>query len=217
MTSNSKTVQSNQQGIHENLETLVKRHLLSNYRKPIQRHNQQAFQHFLSQTETIKQPRILDSCCGTGQSTIELAKRYPDHWVIGIDQSEHRLSRVVEQPKNLLLLQANCEDFWRLCVEASIRFEHHYILYPNPWPKKIHLKRRWHGHPVFPYLAKLSEDLTLRSNWPIYLEEFAESWFWLTGKRYSVESYEPENFMTLFEKKYALSGQALYQLKINAK
>jgi len=212
---NSRVVLSNQVGLHDKLEALVKRHINSEYQKPVQHHNRMAFEHFLNLSNKIEQPKILDSCCGTGQSSIELAKQYPDHWVIGIDQSKHRLSRVVEQPDNLLLLQANCEDFWRLCVQASVWFEHHFILYPNPWPKKIHLKRRWHGHPVFPYLAKLSGRLTLRSNWSVYLEEFAESWFWLTGNRYLVKDYKPEKFMTLFERKYSLSGQNLHQLLIS--
>jgi tRNA G46 methylase TrmB len=40
-----------------------------------------------------KAPLILDAGCGVGHSTIQLAREFPDHWVIGVDQSEDRLSR----------------------------------------------------------------------------------------------------------------------------
>jgi hypothetical protein len=79
----------------------------------------------------------------------------PDHWVIGVDQSEDRLSRKKPypdalMPTNLVFVRADLVDYWRLMAEAGIRLARHYILYPNPWPKIGHLARRWHAHPVFP-------------------------------------------------------------------
>ena len=211
---NSKAVDSNQPGIHENLEALVNKHVKTQYKKPYQIHNLAAFDQLkLFISETAHSGLILDSCCGTGLSSIQIARQNPDKLVIGVDQSEHRLSKSMDKlPKNVLLLQANCEDIWRLCAEDKIRFDQHFILYPNPWPKSVHVKRRWHGHAVFPVLAKISSCVEVRSNWGLYLEEFSYAWSILTSKTSDVQSLVVENPLTLFERKYHGSGQKLYRL-----
>lgn len=212
----SRSVNSNQTGLHIKLDALVHKHINTLYQKPIQLHNRQAFERFLDCVENQQyQSLILDSCCGTGLSTIRLALQNPDKLVIGVDQSESRLVRQNDGfnvPDNCLWLRANCEDFWRLCVGQKVEFEKHYILYPNPWPKSDHLKRRWHGHPVFPVLKQLSPVTELRSNWLIYLQEFGRAWELLTGNLNQVNRYTFEQPLTLFEKKYAASNQELYQL-----
>lgn len=212
----SKVISSNQSGIHEDLVQVVISHRDSRYQKPFQDHNLEAFERFFSAIQLERRPMILDSCCGTGMSSVNIAKEHPEHWVIGLDQSAVRLGKRDECPENLLLLRTNCEDFWRLCLENQISFEKHFILYPNPWPKKSHLKRRWHGHPVFDVLPKLSPNLELRSNWRIYLDEFALAWQLITGKTSRVESFTPENYLTLFEKKYHQSEQSLYRLLLES-
>jgi tRNA (guanine-N7-)-methyltransferase len=104
-------------------------------------------------------PLILDSCCGVGESSRLLARAFPNHYVIGVDQSASRLARgggrAAECPANLDLVRADVVDYWRLLHEAGVRLDRHYLLYPNPWPKIGHLSRRWHGHPVFPTLLEL--------------------------------------------------------------
>lgn len=220
MQNNSKEVTSNQDGIHRKLLTLVKKHCNSEYQKPYQKHNLQAFELFCQRVEKDA-PRglILDSCCGTAMSSIQLAKSNPDYLVVGIDQSYHRLNKEgVEnlKPDNCLLLRANCEDFWRLCVENKIDFVKHYVLYPNPWPKSAHLKRRWHGSPAFTSLNRLAPETELRSNWLLYLEEFSLAWKTLTEREFLVNEFEMSSPLTLFEKKYAASGQKLYQLIVQS-
>ena len=75
--------------------------------------------------------------------------------------------------KNVKLVRADLVDFWTLVYrDDSWKIHSNYILYPNPYPKSQHLKRRWHGHPVFPILLSLGGNLILRSNWNIYCEEF---------------------------------------------
>ncbi len=212
----SKSVYSEQSSVDKNLHNLVIKHRDNLYRKPIQAHNQLAFERFTK--AYTNQPLILDSCCGTAMSSVKLAKKFSKHLVVGIDQSKHRLNKqnnYLELPHNCLLLQTNCEDFWRLCLENNIYFDKHFILYPNPWPKTHHLKRRWHGHPSFVTLPKLSKSIELRSNWLVYLQEFAYAWQLLSEKRFEVNELKVSEPLTLFEKKYSASGQPLYQLKIS--
>ena len=153
---------------------------------------------------------MLDSYCGTGYSTARLAERYPDHLVVGVDKSAQRLARHVSSGGDYLLLRAECEPFWLQMVAAGLAVEHHYLLYPNPWPKSVQLKRRVHGHPAFPLLLALGGSLELRSNWQLYVEEFGLA-VQLAGGRGWVNQLAQGASLTLFEKKYRNSGHTLWQ------
>ena len=190
------------------------KHLTCSYQRPIPTIAQQTFTAVKAKIERVKRPIILDSGCGIGYSSQLLAEQHPEHWVLGIDQSVHRLAKAEQQkqPDNLLLIRANLIDFWRLAVAAKWILDKHYLLYPNPWPKKQHLKRRWHGHPVWPDLVALGGQLELRTNWLIYGLEMHRA-LELSGiEADSVESFSPETYLTPFEQKYHLSGQELYRL-----
>jgi len=209
----SKPVDSNQAANHARLEQIVRKHLEHPFRRPIASHTEAAFAEVQAKLACIERPIILDACCGTGDSSRKLAQRYPDHWVVGVDKSAHRLEkeRDTDTPENLIVVRADLNDFYRLAVKANWRPEHHYILYPNPWPKAEHLGRRWHGAPVFPDIIALGGRLELRSNWKIYLEEFAAA-LKVAGHQSRLEPYEPEQYLTLFEKKYHESGQQIWRL-----
>ena len=212
---NSRSIDSPQTGPHERLTEVVQRHMAHTFKKPIQAHNQEAFEK-LQQTVQQHSPKqiILDSCCGTGYSTYLLAKNHPDALVIGVDQSEKRLTKesdhLTQAPDNALYLRANCEDFWRLCQVNNIRFNKHYILYPNPYPKPSQLQRRWHGHAAFSALKDISEHIEVRSNWRTYIEEFSMAWQLLTEKKLPVTEIIDFEPVTFFERKYGESGQQLW-------
>ena len=93
------------------------------------------------------------------------------------------------QNDNVLLLRAELSDFWKCCLSSNqwqekICIYKHYLLYPNPYPKKSRLKSRFYAHPAFPLLMmtvqmdgglptdKEKEKLVVRSNWKGYLNEF---------------------------------------------
>lgn len=218
----SKKITSPQSSPHKRLTHVVSKHIENRYQKPFQHHNLIAFEELQKAiSEHGKTSFILDSCCGTGMSTALLAHANPNSLILGIDRSAKRLTKqsdntLFKKPENCLYLQADCEDIWRLCVENNLVFEKHFILYPNPYPKLEHLKRRWHGHPVFPFLRKLSSEIVLRSNWKLYLEEFSLAWSLLTkSEAIEVSTLDVQKPLTLFERKYAGSGQTLYELLIH--
>ena len=217
MQANSRIPSSAQTGIHEHLATLLERHRQSPFRKPYADYNRAAFAASLARREQVAPgaPLILDSCCGTGESSIALARAFPDHYVIGVDQSESRLTRGKPDspnlPPNLDLVRADLVDYWRLLHEANIRLARHYLLYPNPWPKIGQLARRWHGHAVFPTMLELGGVLECRSNWRIYLDEFCFAIETLTQHPAVCENYAPEQVLTAFERKYLNSGHPLYR------
>ncbi|WP_343814854.1 tRNA (guanine(46)-N(7))-methyltransferase TrmB [Colwellia asteriadis] len=225
-TGDSKAIITNQPGIHEKLNEVVEKHLSHPFKKPYQMHTEQAFnevnqavQAFLS--ENPQGEIILDACCGVGQSTRILAKKNPQALVIGVDKSAHRINRNVEgfeeleEQGNFHLVRADLNDFYRLVKAANWPVTKHYILYPNPWPKAKHLQRRWHGSAVFPQMTSIGQQLILRSNWRLYLEEFQQA-AGLVNLRGNIEALpvDVKNALTPFEAKYQASQQVCYQLSL---
>ena len=209
MHANSRQVTSNQSHLHPRLADIVRKHLANELHKPVAEHNARAYQTLCETMARDGRPLILDSFCGTGHSTVQIAQRFPDHLVVGIDKSADRLSR---QPEgDGILLQAECEDIWALLLQDGISVDHHFLFYPNPWPKSKHLKRRVHGHPAFRWLLQLGGCIELRSNWQVYVEEFAVAMH-LGGRRGLVQRVPDDApAVTLFERKYRDSGHALWR------
>lgn len=216
MYANSTVPHSAQTTVHEQLPILLARHVAAPYQRPIPEVARLAFAASLAGWDG-QRPLLLDAGCGTGASSLQLARQWPGHWVIGIDQSADRLARKKllpsgVWPENLVLVRANLVDWWRLAVEAGLRLDRHYLLYPNPWPKIGQLQRRWHGHPVFPLLPQLGGVLECRSNWPIYIDELGFALNWLTGCPVVRETLVPATeALSPFERKYRDSGQTLYR------
>ncbi|MGB2248344.1 MAG: tRNA (guanine(46)-N(7))-methyltransferase TrmB [Alcanivorax sediminis] len=218
MFANSREVQSNQDGVHADLEKVVRRHLASPWLAPVADFDCEAFDQACRwrQAHGPDLPLMLDSGCGTGRSSVRLAQSHPDALVIGVDQSADRLSKAERRfaplPDNLLLVRSDCAGLWRLMVEAGWQLARHQILYPNPWPKSAHLKRRWHGHPVWPAVLALGGELELRSNWRVYLEEVRAT-LALSHCQAVIQPLAGEGVpMTDFEEKYQASGQVNWQL-----
>ncbi|MGJ7456742.1 methyltransferase domain-containing protein [Halomonas sp. MA07-2] len=217
MHASSRSIDTNQQGPHEDLARRVTRALEHPLRKPVAEHTRTAFasaRTWLAARSGI--PLILDAGCGVGLSTRRLAARFPAHALIGVDRSESRLSREYGSlSDNALLVRADLVDFWRLALADGWRPVRHYLLYPNPYPKAAHLKMRWQGHPVLPAILALGGRLELRSNWRLYVEEFALAVHQVTGREAQVVIHEPKGDpLTPFEKKYHASGQMLWKLAV---
>lgn len=212
-TADSRPVSSRQTGPHPSLRRLLERRGQQIFRRPIHARSRQTFErldHWLGQRQ---QPLILDAGCGTGASSIALARRHPGHAVIGIDKSAHRLDRRhpdTPVPDNCYLARADLADIWRLAVMAGWHPARHYLLYPNPWPKPKHLARRWHAHPVLPWVLALGGMLELRTNWRVYAEEFAYTLSLLLERPVSHQQLTTEAPLTPFERKYAASRHPLW-------
>ncbi|WP_337878042.1 methyltransferase domain-containing protein [Caldimonas sp.] len=213
----SRPVRSNQHGPHPRLDELVRRHLSQPFRKPPAPYSVAAFETIARSREG--RPLVLDSACGTGESSARLARRHPQALVVGIDQSAERLERGQRKlqcawPPNLLLLRADVSDVWALMAQAGWRVEHHYLLYPNPWPKAEHVMRRWGTHPRLPALLALGGRVELRSNWAIYAQEFAHA-LHLAGRQALLDMPGPAELadpVSPFERKYRDAGHTLWRV-----
>jgi len=191
--------------------------------------------------ETAPRAVILDSGCGTGESTIHIARRFPGIPVIGIDKSCARLNKAgnpsqtagEDVPANAFWIRAELLDFWRLALDyaqaGKWTIPYHAVYYPNPWPKQSEATRRFHMHPIFPTLLALGKTIELRTNWEIYAREFAEAAKivfeeWAnnasnvahpnTQPQITCESFDSEKPETAFERKYKEARQKLWRVVI---
>jgi len=215
---NSRSITSNQSGVHDDLYKVVTKHLSSEFKKPFAEFSKSLFAELEQKVSAFMQQGgkgvILDSCCGVGESSFHHAESNPELLVIGIDKSEHRLDKYqhhYDQLNNLILVRGDLNDLWRLIADSSWPIVQHFILYPNPWPKSKHLQRRWHGAPVFSSIPKIGGKLVVRSNWPIYVEEFQQA-LSIAGIQSKVSEYVSDEAITPFERKYWASGQQSHQL-----
>ena len=211
---NSREITTNQAGPHEKVPELVRRHLAHSSQKPFNQHTVDAFKEVEAWLAERSGPLILDACCGVGESTAKIAADHPHASVIGVDKSALRTgkhSHYQADSDNYIVVRADLNDFWRLAHQAGWQLEKHYLLYPNPYPKSAHVQRRWHASAAFADLIKLGGRLEVRSNWKIYIEEFALA-LQTAGHDANAERYQADEPDTPFERKYWASGQQSWRV-----
>ena len=233
----ARSVTTNQDDIYKNLEAVVRKYAATTFLRPVADHTREAFERVCELVSNSGE-LVLDSGCGTGESTLHLARRFKDVPVIGIDKSAVRLTKAgnsrqlelsagesCEVPPNAFWIRAELLDFWRLALEkvnvGEWKILHHALYYPNPWPKESEATRRFHLHPIFPTLLQLSPVTELRTNWDLYAREFAEAAH-VAGEALSLKldvelsAFNPENSETAFERKYQTAGQELYRVVVKS-
>jgi tRNA G46 methylase TrmB len=200
----------------------------SEYQRPIPSHTAIAFQEALAAFQRSgKDSCILDAGCGTGVSTELLAVRYPDSFIIGVDKSAKRLERGANargmphtqhldqgHTRHFIHVRAELMGFFQLAHEHGLLFKMIFFLYPNPWPKKTHLKRRVHLWPVAPLLPHITEAIECRTNWGTFAIEFARAMQILGFETLHVQrNFSTDSPITLFEKKYLASNHKITIVK----
>ena len=235
----ARSVTTNQEGPYKELERVVRKHAATLFLRPVADHTREAFataKEFIDRFYRSASPSkpfdvVLDSGCGTGESTVHIAKRFPDTPVIGVDKSAARLTRACagdtpaadgEIPPNAFWVRAELLDFWKLALDevsaGRWHIPYHALYYPNPWPKQSEATRRFHLHPIFPTLIKLGEQIELRTNWEIYAREFAEAAMLIPNQvrddHVVCEAFSPEECETAFERKYKEARQQLWRVLI---
>jgi tRNA (guanine-N7-)-methyltransferase len=218
---NSNVVTTNQLGIHENLTEYLDKYTLENYQRPLASFSRKTWEEIL---EFIGADQVIfDLGCGVGKSSFVLGQLYPNCKIIGIDKSLSRLARKNDFKQglnsNIKLFRGELLDLIPLIYQhqSELKIKKVFILYPNPWPKKHHIKRRFHASPVSIFLYGIKTELVFRSNWKLYLEEAQAAAYFFSKKKVSLVSLgqlELEEFMTPFEKKFVMSNQDVFELTI---
>jgi tRNA (guanine-N7-)-methyltransferase len=95
--------------------------------------------------------------CGKGKFLLELARAFPDRSLLAIERAGkyHRLccERAARRGvSNVRLIRTTAEDLlFRLIAPRSV--DTLFVLFPDPWPKKRHHKRRLFTPPVATAMA----------------------------------------------------------------
>lgn len=222
MWTKSNIVTSNQESIHDDLSDILKRYKGQKYQRPIAEFSKATFEHLKKWIqEHSNKELVLDMGCGTGESSYHLALKYPDKLIIGIDKSLDRLERNNDFKKksyeNLKLVRGELLDLWYLfyLYREEFTFYKQYILYPNPWPKKKLVKKRFHANPIWPFIIEVCPHIEMRTNWKIYAKEFIFAYKFMTGISPKLDTLNVEKPITTFERKYNLSEQELYKVIVH--
>jgi tRNA G46 methylase TrmB len=202
----------------DRIAALVAKHAATEYRLPISSTMRAAIEPAIERLLAERDrgcTLVLDAGCGTGASTAALAERYSDAFVVGVDRSAARLRKAPSLPSNALLVRARLEEFWLMAHRAQLVFERTFLLYPNPYPKRWQIGRRWYGHPIFPTILATSRSIELRTNVEWYAAEFSFA-LQLCGWESVFKALSSEA-LTPFERKYATQHQPLWIVNAEAR
>ena len=142
-------------------------------------------------------PEVLEIGCGHGHFLAAYAAAHPKQFCVGIDLKNKRLhksdqKREKRELNNLHFLKAEAGEFIE-ALDPNVRLNRIFILFPDPWPKKRHHKRRLiqddflsalcahtsqEGNIYFrtdyqPYYEWTSEKIELSPDW---IRDEKESW-----------------------------------------
>lgn len=114
----------------------------------------QECQSALSDCETL----FFEAGCGHGHWLTEYAERHPGQICVGIDLIAQRIvkskaKRDKRELKNLHFFKAELGEFLEV-LPAEIRFDGIILLFPDPWPKARHHRRRMVQHGLLDELAR---------------------------------------------------------------
>ena len=118
---------------------------------------------------------IIDIGPGYGESSLELAKKNTKHIVVACEKYIDGINNIAEKVKcesidNLFIYEGNVHQFFdEYCTEKLI--SEIWILFPDPWPKKKHYKRRLINESFF---NKINKYLKKDSN--IYIASDSKSY-----------------------------------------
>ena len=163
-------------------------------------------------------PTDIEIGAGKGKFLNELATARPDRNLLAVERSAkyHRLccDRAARRGlTNVRLLRTTGEDLlFRLIPEASVGSI--YVLFPDPWPKKRHHKRRFIKPENVAAMARaltIGGRLLVKSDHGDYAEIIGEVLAGETG----LTSIDPDEAfaelpLTGFEHKYEIEGRAIH-------
>lgn len=162
---------------------------------------------------------------GRGDFLMDLAERYPDKHVVGMELSTKRyykLKKRVEKRElsNVTLMRVAAQiGMPRYLVEES--FERAYVLFPDPWPKKRHAPHRLLNTDVLKLLARILKpgaDLFFATDFVHYAEWVVEnlqevSALQNTGDPYTSQADIADYFPSFFEQMWREEGRSIYYLR----
>ncbi|RME85174.1 MAG: tRNA (guanosine(46)-N7)-methyltransferase TrmB, partial [Planctomycetota bacterium] len=137
--------------------------------------------YYLNQLQGERKGILLEIGSGSGQHLLEQARRNPDFLVAGLEVRYKRMVRTAQKAEkedlqNLVVLQWDGNFFHTLLKPASL--DGLFLLFPDPWPKKKHRRRRIFLGSFFSHLAqtlKKNGFFLLKTDHSEYFDHFLET------------------------------------------
>ena len=157
---------------------------------------------------------ILDIGSGSGENSIYLSKKFPKSQIIACDNFEDGNFNLCKSIKanninNILIYNGNVLELLNAITKKI--FDSVWILFPDPWPKKRHFKRRLINDIFFKnlsYILKKNANTHIVTDSQSYLRQilhlvycYKDSYIWENQKKSDWE-FEPDELQkTKFYKK----------------
>jgi tRNA (guanine-N7-)-methyltransferase len=162
-------------------------------------------------------PVHVDLGCGDGSFLLSLAQENPDKNFLGVERLLKRVrssDRKAAQLNNVRILRTETSFLVQHLLRPEA-VEAFYLLFPDPWPKRRHHRRRL----VRPdFLAAIWTALSSDGSFFIATDH-DEYFVWicklvLQSRRFAVIDHElgPRLPMTTFEKKFTNTGSSVHRL-----
>lgn len=171
-------------------------------------------------------PVEIEVGCGKGRFLLERAERHPDRLFVGLEYARAYLETMAKRCskrglENVRVSKCEAGEFFRECVpDASLDAFH--LLYPDPWPKKRHHKRRLIQHEFLQELRRVLKPAgelniaTDHEDYFVWMVEHFDRWkatFLMTPRAVVTEKDRREfEGRTNYEIKYLKEGRPIYLL-----
>ncbi len=169
-------------------------------------------------------PLEIDLGCGDGSFLVAMASHYPERNFLGVERLLGRVRKVIRKAeKNSLLnlkvlrLELSYTIEWLLPDHCANRM---HLLFPDPWPKKKHHKRRMVNKSFCESLVRiLKEDgeFLFKTDHLDYFEESMlalENFDLLEQLSWNTDDFYP---VTDFEKIWTKEGKKIYSARFRVK
>ena len=168
----------------------------------------------------------LEIGAGKGHFLIEMAKKYPDRFFVGIEKnltcSGFIAKKLVEeQLPNAYLVYGDAEKVLDILKEKTVKII--YLNFSDPWPKVRHHKRRLTSERFGPLYKKVLKDdgYIIQKTDNIDLFEFSIENFNTQGfEIYDINRdyiLEDSDVMTEYEESFRQAGNKIYRMKVRKK
>ena len=170
----------------------------------------------------FKKPYYLEIGSGKGQFLVDMAKKYPDKFFIGLERNVtccgFTAKKLVEEEiQNAKLMFINADILMDKIPDNSI--EAIFLNFSDPWPKKRHHKRRLTADR---YLAnyyrvlKSGGRLIIKTDnvelFAFTLENLENSPFKLVSKTDDYQDYDEFDSMTEYEQSFREEGTPIHRI-----
>lgn len=166
---------------------------------------------------------VLELGMGTGDFLNAQAKNHPGRFFLGVDIKEERVYKAWKKHQeqnieNIAFLQTalrSLPDYELPPIEML------YLLFPDPWPKKRHSKRRLTAASflaMYRSLLKKEGSLILKTDhlelFEFSLEQFAHGEWRILEEERGYQTPDPEQ--TAYEKQFLADGKPIYYCRVRS-